>query len=150
MSDHEHETPPLPSHVFDSAASGCAESRMLIERRAFLGLSAGLFAWAFAPRMADAAPGDEPRLLVVLLRGGMDGLHVVAPVGDSLYGDLRPGMAFTPSQVNMLSSPLTKVNENYFGLHKSMPSFYGMYNAGEAALVHAIAPPLRVGSHFEC
>ena len=83
MSDHHHDQEPIAPRVLDAAAEGCEEARLLINRRLFLGMSATLGAWAFTPRIVRAAePGDEPRLLVVVLRGGMDGLSVMAPTRD--------------------------------------------------------------------
>ena len=65
-----------------AAAAGCEESRLLLSRRAVLGVSASLFSWAYAPRWASAGSATDPRFLVVVLRGGMDGLSVVVPQGD--------------------------------------------------------------------
>jgi uncharacterized protein (DUF1501 family) len=50
-------------------------------RRELLLASGVLFAWAYLPKMARAE-GRDPRLLVVVLRGALDGLAAVAPVGD--------------------------------------------------------------------
>ena len=71
---------------------GCEESRLLMSRRAMLGVTAGLFSWAFMPRFAEAAT-DDPRLLVVVLRGGMDGINVVVPFGDPHYVSMRGDIA---------------------------------------------------------
>lgn len=140
MSDHDHDHPELPQHLIDEAEAGCEESRLLVNRRSILGMSAGLFAWAHMPRHAEAA-GTEPRLLVVLLRGGMDGLHVAPPLNDPFYAGLRGAIALSKSQ----ALPLT----TDFGLNPAMPQFQQMFVNGDAALVQAIAPPLRRRSHFE-
>ena len=50
-------------------------------RRELLLASGTLFAWAYVPRLARAE-GRDPRLLVIVLRGALDGLAAVAPVGD--------------------------------------------------------------------
>jgi uncharacterized protein (DUF1501 family) len=49
-------------------------------RRELLLASGTLFAWAHLPRLARAE-GRDPRLLVIVLRGALDGLAAVAPVG---------------------------------------------------------------------
>ena len=139
--DHEHEVPPLPQYLIDEAEAGCEESRLLVNRRNLLGMSAGFFAWAHLPRHAEAA-GTEPRLLVVLLRGGMDGLHVAPPVNDPRYVGLRGKIALDKSMLLDLSSP-------DFRLNPAMPYLHKMFTSGDAALVQAIAPPLRRRSHFE-
>ena len=138
--DHDQETPPLPQHLIDEAEAGCEESRFLINRRSLMGMSAGLFTLAYLPRHAEAA-GTEPRLLIVLMRGGMDGLHVAPPLNDPAYAGLRGPIAFAPSRLLPLSSD--------FGLNPNMPNFQRMFTAGDASLVQAIAPPLRRRSHFE-
>lgn len=143
--DHHHDEPPIPQHLIDEAEAGCEESRFLINRRSLLGMSGGLFAWAHMPRLAhadDVAVNKDPRLIVVLLRGGMDGLHVAPPLLEgTTYTNLRGGIALDVSTLPKLSSD--------FGFNPVMPNFLAMYNAKEAALVQAIAPPLRRRSHFE-
>ena len=138
--DHDHDIPPLPQHLIDEAAAGCEESRFLINRRSLLGMSGAFFAWAYMPRHAEAA-GTEPRLLIVLLGGGMDGLHVAPPLNDPHYAGLRGDIAFGKNQLLALTSD--------FGLNPRMPNFKSMFEAGDAAMVQAIAPPLRRRSHFE-
>ena len=143
--DHDHEMPPLPQYIIDEADGGCEESKLLINRRSLMGMTAGLFAWAHMPRSANAAeagtPGSEPRLLIVLMRGGMDGLHVAPPLNDPAYAGLRGRIALDKSTLLPLSAD--------FGLNPVMPKFQQMFLNGDASLVQAIAPPLRVGSHFE-
>lgn len=129
-----------------AADEGCEESRLYLNRRALLGVTASLSAWAFLPRSASAAGNNlsDKRLFVVLLQGGMDGLHVVPPIGDPAYRDKRGLMALDAANLLPLES------SNYFYFNASMPNFYRAYGQGQAAIVHAIAPPLRVRSHFEC
>ena len=50
-------------------------------REALIGAGT-LFAWTQMPRLARAE-GRDPRLLVIVLRGALDGLGAVAPVGDA-------------------------------------------------------------------
>src|SRR5262245_35632229 len=81
---------PAEERLRHLACEGCAESRLLISRRSMLGVSAGLFSWAFMPKYAEAATAaNDPRLLVVILRGGMDGISVVVPFGDPAYVNMR-------------------------------------------------------------
>lgn len=142
MSDHEHEDElhPLPQHLIAEAEAGCEEARFLVNRRSLMGMSAGLFTWAYMPRHAEAA-GTEPRLLVVLLRGGMDGLEVAPPVTEKAYFDWRGDFASRPADVLNLTTE--------FSLNRNMPNFKRMFDSNEAALFQAIAPPLRRRSHFE-
>ena len=149
MSDNDDAIAPVPSRIADAAAEGCEESRLLLRRRDFMGLSAGFFAWAFAPRIAQASTGQQPRLLIVLLSGGMDGLHVAVPADDPSYAAARGAIALDTSRMLPLFQP-GQSSGNRFLLNPSMPKFHGMFQSGEASLIHAIAPPLRNRSHFDC
>ena len=132
--------PPADAPLARAAAEGCAESRLLLSRRAMLGVTAGLFSAAFTPRIASAATAD-PRLLVVVLRGGMDGVNVVTPHGDPAYASMRGDIAIPRSKLLPL--------DGVFGLNPALPSFHAMYRRGEASAVHAICTPLRNRSHFD-
>ena len=57
-------------------------------RRELLLGSGALFAWAYVPRVARAE-GRDPRFLTIVLRGALDGLAAVAPVGDPDWIKLR-------------------------------------------------------------
>ena len=52
----------------------------------------GLAGWAFSNGIED---GSNKKLIVIMLRGGADGLNIVAPYGDSLYYNLRPRIAIS-------------------------------------------------------
>jgi uncharacterized protein (DUF1501 family) len=122
-------------------AEGCAESRLLMSRRAVLGFTAGLFSWAYMPRFAEGAGSDDPRLLIVVLRGGMDGINTVVPFGDPHYISMRGGIAIPAASTIRLNS--------FFGLHPALQEFGRMYQQREAAVVHATCVPLHNRSHFD-
>ena len=124
----------------------CCESRtsLATTRRALLLGGASFAAWAYLPKFARAADGRDPRLIVVILRGALDGLATVAPVGDPDYAGLHGSIALTsdgPHAAIMLDS--------FFALHPSMPEFARMYREKHAAVVHAVATPYRDRSHFD-
>jgi uncharacterized protein (DUF1501 family) len=112
-------------------------------RRELLLGSGVLFAWASVPRIARAE-GRDPRLLVIVLRGALDGLGVVAPVGDPEWGKLRgdKGLALDGATPAL---PL----DGFFALNPAMPNFHRQYQAGQATVVHAVATPYRERSHFD-
>jgi uncharacterized protein (DUF1501 family) len=56
-------------------------------RELMLGAGA-LFAWACVPKAARAE-GRDPRFLAIVLRGALDGLAAVPPVGDPDWVRLR-------------------------------------------------------------
>ena len=112
-------------------------------RRELLLASGALFAWAYLPREARAE-GRDPRFLVVVLRGALDGLAAVAPVGDADWVRLRGDKALTLSGATP-ALPL----DGFFALNPAMPNLHRMYKAGQAAIVHAVASPYRDRSHFD-
>ena len=77
----------------------CSENRKLIStRRAFLTGGATFAAWAYMPKFALARmSGQDPRLIIVILRGALDGLATVAPLGDPDYARLHGSIALQRS-----------------------------------------------------
>src|SRR6476660_3028075 len=112
-------------------------------RRELLLGSGALFAWAYLPRVAQAE-GRDPRFLVIVLRGALDGLATVAPVGDPDWQRLRGENALTTEGV-AAALPL----DSFFALNPAMPNLHRLYKAGQATIVHAVATPYRDRSHFD-
>ena len=112
-------------------------------RRELLLGSGVLFAWAAMPRIARAE-GRDPRLLTIVLRGGLDGLGVVGPVGDPDWVKLRNDKSLT-SDGPTPALPL----DSFFALNPAMPNLHRLYQAGQATIVHAVATPYRERSHFD-
>ena len=112
-------------------------------RRELLLASGVLFAWAYLPRAA-LAEGRDPRFLTIVLRGALDGLATVAPVGDPDWVRLRGDEALTLDGTAK-ALPL----DNFFALNPAMPNLHRMYHAGHATIVHAVASPYRERSHFD-
>jgi uncharacterized protein (DUF1501 family) len=102
-----------------------------------------LFAWAYLPKVA-LAEGRDPRLLVIVLRGALDGLAAVAPVGDPNWVGLRGETALTLDGPNR-ALPL----DGHFALNPAMPNLHRMYQAKQAIILHAVATPYRARSHFD-
>ena len=112
-------------------------------RRELLLASGTLFAWAYTPKLA-LAEGRDPRLLTIVLRGALDGLAAVAPVGDPNWVKLRGDNALIlGGQTPAL--PL----DGMFALNPAMPNLHRLYKAGAATIVHASATPYRERSHFD-
>jgi uncharacterized protein (DUF1501 family) len=112
-------------------------------RRELLAGSGVLFAWAFVPRLARAE-GRDPRFLTIVLRGGLDGLAAVAPVGDPDWVKLRDNNALT------LEGPKPGLPlDSFFALNPAMPNVHRLYQEGHATIVHAAATPYRERSHFD-
>lgn len=123
----------------------CCESRTLSPTRRSLLLSGATFAaWAYLPKFARAADARDPRLIVVILRGALDGLATVAPIADPDYAGLHGSIALLKDGRNA-ALPL----DGFFGLHPAMPEFARMYRDKQAAIVHAVATSYRERSHFD-
>jgi uncharacterized protein (DUF1501 family) len=111
-------------------------------REALLGAGA-LFAWSQMPRLARAE-GRDPRLLVIVLRGALDGLGAVAPVGDPDWVGLRGDRALVLDG----KTPALPL-DSFFALNPAMPNLHRLYKAQQACIVHATATPYRERSHFD-
>lgn len=115
-----------------------------LSRRAVLGSAGALFAWAYMPKIARAAGNRDFRFVCIVLRGGMDGLGVVGPVGDPDYGSLRSDLALR------LDGPTPALPlDGFFALNPAMPETARLYRAGQVAIIHASATNYRNRSHFD-
>ncbi|QYK41229.1 MAG: DUF1501 domain-containing protein [Paracoccaceae bacterium] len=119
-----------------------------MDRRAFLrglgamGCSAAAFPLLNTMTLAAGRglPGDH-RLVVVILRGAMDGLDLLQPLGDADFARLRPNLGTGEGAI-----PLT----NRFALHRSMDGLMPLWQAGQLGFVHATSTPYRdKRSHFD-
>jgi uncharacterized protein (DUF1501 family) len=95
-----------------------------MQRRDFLGLAAGAALLPLgASAWAAAAPGASKRLVVVMLRGAVDGLNVVVPYGIAL--------------------------DDHFALHPALAGLTPLWQAKQLAFVHAAGSPDPTRSHFD-
>lgn len=111
-----------------------------LTRRRFLAALGGSAALTLWPGLSPAATGGaQTRMLVVLLRGAMDGLHLLPPSDDADYRRLRGALAVTDAL------PL----DGHFGLHPKLPFAHGLYAQRELLPIVAVAPPYHQRSHFD-
>jgi uncharacterized protein (DUF1501 family) len=117
-----------------------------MDRRNFLkGLgtvacSAAAHPWLTSVSLAEGAGFGENRLVVVILRGAMDGLDVVQPRGDAAYSALRPGLSGSPA-LDL---------DGFFHLHSGLSGLMPLWQAGSLGFVHATSTPYRdKRSHFD-
>ncbi|MGR3365894.1 DUF1501 domain-containing protein [Sagittula sp.] len=121
-----------------------------MNRRGFLGrgLTLGCSA-AASPLLSTltfaSAPWDA-RLVVIILRGGMDGLGVLQPWGDPEFATLRPGMeALRPGNRGGAQNL-----DGFFALHPAMSPLLPLWRSGEFGFVQAVSTPYRdKRSHFD-
>ncbi len=118
---------------------------MTLSRRKFLMRSTLLGCSAAAsplltPLTLAAAPGDN-RLVVIILRGAMDGLGVVRPVGDADYARYRPSLAADQDMQDL---------DGFFALNGALKALMPLWRAKELAFVQAVSTPYRdKRSHFD-
>ena len=116
-----------------------------LDRRNFL-VGSGVAALAAAlPRAVVAKATTDSRLVVVILRGAMDGLAAVPPHGDRDYGALRGDLAIAAPGQSDGAIDL----DGFFGLHPSLAPLHDVYAKRQLAIVHAVATPYRDRSHFD-
>ena len=117
-----------------------------MDRRSFLCRSAMLgCSVAASPLLAPisfaSVPGDN-RLIVIILRGGMDGLATVAPYGDPAFAALRGKLNFGPEGYLDL--------DGFFAMHGGLRALAPLWASGELGFVHAVSTPYRdKRSHFD-
>lgn len=104
-------------------------------------LTSALAPWA---TLSVAATGSAPganRFVLVILRGGMDGLTAVPAVGDPSFAEARGVLGQFPSEPLVLDSS--------FALNPLLPQLHAMYRQGELAVLQAVGLPYRERSHFD-
>jgi uncharacterized protein (DUF1501 family) len=112
---------------------------MIISRRVFLSGSASLIVTSALSANAVAAGSEKTNLVVVMLRGGMDGLAAVPFVGDNVLSNARPDIGIdNPSSIT-----------GDFALHPRLENFKSLWSKGKASIFHATSIPYTGRSHFE-
>ena len=92
------------------------------------------------PVVLAAAPGDN-RLVVIVLRGAMDGLAAFPPLGDPALAAMRPRLAATAGVQEL---------DDRFGLHPALAPLMPLWRRGQLAVAQAVATPYRgKRSHFD-
>jgi uncharacterized protein (DUF1501 family) len=114
--------------------------RMLLQGGALVAAGSFLPSWA---RRAVAEEGPSGKVLVFLfLRGALDGLHAVPPVGEPRLFELRPQLAPQPAERIDLGQP-------GFALHAALEPLMPFWRDRSLAIVHAVGSPDGTRSHFD-
>ena len=117
-------------------------------RRSLLAGTAGFAAvgtHGYAWRSPARAAADSPRLIVILLRGAADGLHVVVPYQEANYYTARPTMAIAPPGEKDGAIDL----DGQFGLHPVLEPLMAQWQAKNLAFVQAVGFRGTTRSHFQ-
>ncbi len=119
--------------------------RTSFSRRRFLWGAGALAAGAAWPPVLFANTGGPSRLVVVVLRGALDGLAAVPPHGDRDYADLHRQLAIAAP--GAIDGALAL--DGTFGLHPALKFLHERYVDGELVVFQAVASPYRDRSHFD-
>ncbi|HLQ24851.1 MAG TPA: DUF1501 domain-containing protein [Acidiferrobacterales bacterium] len=123
-----------------------------MNRRLFLKRLTALSAVSLIPigRLGWAAKTTEAannkRLIVVFLRGAVDGLNVVIPYNERNYYLARPGIAIPPP-ASGAGGALDL--DGRFGLHPALAPVLSLWRDRSLAFVHACGSPDPTRSHFD-
>ncbi|MBU2981333.1 DUF1501 domain-containing protein [Lentibacter algarum] len=122
-------------------------AKLTLSRRSFLhGLGCSVAASPFLTPVTFASGNWDNRLVVIILRGGMDGLDVVRPYGDSGFSSLRGRAA----QAEMGGKDSPQDLDGFFALHPALSGLMPLWQAGELGFAHAVSTPYRdKRSHFD-
>ena len=93
----------------------------------------------WAARFAES--NDPKRLVVIFLRGAVDGLNIVIPRHESAYYDGRPNIAVPEREMLML--------DERFGMHPALSAVLPLWRKQQLAFVHACGSPDPTRSHFD-
>lgn len=120
--------------------------RPVLHRRRLLAAAAGaaLLPHATLSLAAGRAAAEAPRLALVILRGGLDGLSAVPALGDIGYAAARGPLA----QVAADGAAPLRLDDG-FALHPALAQLHALYGRGEAAVLHAVGLPYQERSHFD-
>ncbi|MCL4186969.1 MAG: DUF1501 domain-containing protein [Rhodobacteraceae bacterium] len=116
----------------------------MLTRRLFMrGAAAAGCSAAAAPLITPvtlmAAPWEE-RLVVIILRGAMDGIDALRPLGDPAFAALRPTLAAGEA----------RGLDDFWALHPALDPLLPLWQAGQLAFVPAVSTPYRdKRSHFD-
>ncbi|AGT09509.1 DUF1501 domain-containing protein [Paracoccus aminophilus] len=115
--------------------------RMFLRGSALIGCSVA--AHPFLNTITFASAPGENRLVVIILRGAMDGLDVFQPYGDRQLAQLRKTISVGPGQGAFDL-------DGFYALHPKLEMLMPLWKAGELSFAHAVSTPYRdKRSHFD-
>lgn len=100
--------------------------------------------WDAPFRFAFANSPTDRRLVIVILRGALDGLAAVPAYGDKDYAALRGPLALSAHDATGLHDL-----DGFFGLNPALSNLKTLYDAKELVVLHNICSPYHDRSHFE-
>ncbi|GAB4548635.1 MAG: DUF1501 domain-containing protein [Pleurocapsa sp.] len=102
----------------------------------------GINSWAMR---SIAQPTNAKRLVVILLRGGIDGLNIVIPHQEANYYQARPTIAIPYPQEKNGAIDLN----GFFGLHPALKDLMPWWKRGNLAFINGSGLSTVSRSHFD-
>lgn len=134
-------TAALPDCCTDFAAAAASRRTVL---KGALGVGAGMATvQMFGDSVLEASHAGVRggnTLVVLSLRGGIDGLGTVVPYGDPGYYSARKTIAVPANQL--------VCTDGFFGLHPKLAPLSPLWQSGELAAIQAVGLPVVNRSHF--
>ena len=93
----------------------------------------------------NALTRNRKRLIVIFLRGGVDGLNVVVPYREPIYYEARPTIAIAPPSKKEGVLNL----DRRFGLNPALAEIMPLWKQGSLAFIHGSGSPDSTRSHFD-
>jgi uncharacterized protein (DUF1501 family) len=118
---------------------------MITRRRDFLKGAATSLIFLSQDAWAAATDGSERRLIVILLRGAVDGLNVIIPFAEEAYYQERRSIAIAPPGKPDGALAL----DQHFGLHPALAGLMPLWSDRKLAFIHAAGSPDPTRSHFD-
>ena len=136
---HTHPSPRCCAEF--EAATQLSRRRLLqgMAAAAGAGMATSVFGDAFRQTAFAATTGGNV-LVVISLRGGIDGLGMVVPHGDPAYYTARPTIAVPRESL--------VAQDAFYGLHPQLAPLGWLFSAGELAAVQAVGLQVPNRSHF--
>ncbi len=90
---------------------------------------------------AQFAPGENPVLITIYLRGGQDQLNTIVPYKDKQYHAIRPSVSIKEDRAIAL--------DDQWAFHPALEPLKAWYDKGKVAVVVNSGSPHSTRSHFE-
>lgn len=94
-----------------------------------------------AAARAQSAPGDNPVLVVIYLRGGQDQLNTIIPYKDPRYYEIRPSVSVQEENSIAL--------DDQWAFHPALEPLKEWYDKGKVAGIVNAGSPHSTRSHFD-
>src|SRR5262245_18546941 len=136
-----HTNDPQCSCGHDATEGRGLTRRSLLKRAAAVGAGLGLASEELATRLAFAEGAYDGDVVIVLsLRGGIDGLNAIVPTTEPRYQSERPNIHIPESKLIQLDSQ--------FGMHPALEPLHKYWKNGTFGVVHAVGMQTPTRSHF--